>query len=170
MISLSKPAVFGAGFVVGVLVVLVGVALVFPAEINESPTYTVTTATGCSPTNDSVTQGWIAQIPAGDSVGIAVNYTFIHSSAEVDVEAELTERSNRQYVLELESTPAEGEGERGGEKPAPPQDCQPRTTVEVTTTLSRDYNSFSVFHNGTEITSVENNGETQLRNFDSSNV
>lgn len=140
--------VFVLGAVLGLLVGgAVGYALV-PTERVSSPSYGMSTATGCA--TDPETGGWIGRVPASETETIVLNLTFTHDVADVDVRGNLSESAPGRYRFAVLVTP--GEGGKG----EPPEDCTPRTTLDASVSLPNDYRSLAVLFDGTVVTEVGN--------------
>lgn len=139
--------VFALGAVLGLLVgAAVGFALV-PTERVASPSSATSAGTGCVP--DPATGGWVGQVPAGETWTVALNLTFTHDVADVDVRGNLTQSAPGAYRFAVLVTA--GTGPKG----EPPADCRPRTVLDATISLPGDYRTLAILLGDTVVARVE---------------
>ena len=135
------------GLLVGAAVVAVAAGWFIPAERTQSPTGSMTTATGCRP--NPTAGGWVGYVPVGDRAVVVFNYTLVHDVPEIEVRADLANPAGGRHVYAIETTPV-----TDGRKGPPPEDCQPRTTLEAAVTLPRAFGTLEVTLDGRTVATV----------------
>jgi hypothetical protein len=143
----SLLAGFAVGLVAGLLVGALAVGtLATPVTGTATPSHSLTTATGCASPDEP--RPWIGSVPDPDhrSVYLA-NYSYAHAAADVDVRANLSERAPGAWVLAVTTSP-------GDAAKTPPDDCQPRTTVDAAVALPTDAESLAITVDGERIAAV----------------
>jgi len=157
---------FLLGVVVGVLLgaVLAGAAGAWflPADRSVDASSSMQTATGCSASPRA--GGWVGVVPATDEAIVVFNYTVVHDAPAIDVHSELSEPVDGEYVFAISTTPAPDSG-----KGEPPEDCQPRTTLDAGVTLPRGFDALEVVLDGRSVTTVES-GDASFRAVNGSAV
>lgn len=136
------------GVLVGGLVVAAAAGWLLPAERTTSPTASMTTATGCH--EDPTEGGWIGNVPVEDRAVVVFNYTLLHDVVDLDVRGDLRNPADGEYVYAISTAPATDS--RKGE---PSSDCQPRTRIEASVGLPREFDAFSVTIDGRTVATVE---------------
>lgn len=139
------------GLLVGGLAVGAVAGWVRPPASADSPSYSMTTATGCA--EAPTAGGWIGRVETADRAVVVLNYTIVHDAAEVEVSADLDTPAPGEYVLAIESTPVTDSA-----KGAPPAGCEPRTKVEASLGLPRGFDRLRVILDGRPIATLD--GET----------
>ncbi|WP_231184458.1 hypothetical protein [Haladaptatus sp. DYF46] len=116
------------------------------------------TGTGCSAAVD--TGGWVGQQPVHDVMAVSFNDTFAHETTAINVNASLEPSANGDYFLRIETSPDRAASAKKG--PAP-EDCLPRTTIDASMTVPRDYDTITVVADGERVTTIENTDSSFAR-------
>jgi len=136
------------GVLVGGLVVAGAGAWLVPTERTASPAASMTTATGCA--SDPATGGWVGQVTTAEDAVVVFNYTLVHDAAEIDVRGDLQNPAEGRHVFAITTAPV-----TDGEKGSPPDDCQPRTTIQAGVTLPRESGTLAIAIDGDVVATVE---------------
>lgn len=136
------------GVLVGGLVVAVAAGWLVPADRTTSPTASMTTATGCH--EDPSEDGWVGHVPVEDRAIVVFNYTLLHDAADVEVQGDLQNPAEGEYVYAITTAPA-----TDSPKGSPPEECQPRTLIEVGVSLPREFGTLSITVDGRTLATVE---------------
>lgn len=137
------PSVF-AGVLIGAVLMQ---ALAPPVSGTSVPSHSFSTATGCADADDP--HGWVGQVPEGDHRSVyLMNYTFTHDAPDIELQSELAEDAPGAWTLALTTTA----GDSGKEVP---DDCQPRTVLDVAVALPTAAESLTVTLDGDHVTVVD---------------
>lgn len=152
-----------AGVVIGLVVGSAGSSLFgTPADASDAsiPSESLVTATGtnCSATVDA--GGWVGQQPIHDVMAVSFNYTIVHDATAIDVNASLEPSANGDYFLRIETSP---DRDASAKKGSAPEGCQPRTTIDASVTVPRDYDTITVVIDGEQVTTIENTDSSFAR-------
>lgn len=149
------------GVVIGLVIGSAGPSLFGLAGAGAStPTESLSfsSGTGCGPAPQST--GWVGQQPIHDVMAVSFNYTVAHETTAVDVNASLDPSANGDYFLRIETSPDRAASAKKG--PAP-EGCQPRTTIDASMTVPRDYDTITVVVDGERVTTIENTDSSFAR-------
>ena len=135
------------GLVVGGAAVAGAGAWFLPADRGVSPTASMTTATGC--VADATEGGWVGRVTVDERVVVVFNYTLVHDAAELEVRGDLQNPTDRRHEFVITTAPV-----TDGEKGTPPSDCRPRTEVEASVTLPREFGTLTVTIDGRPVARV----------------
>ena len=147
--TLLVGALVGAvvGLVVGGAVVAGAGAWLLPGDRSVSPTASMTTATGC--VADPTEGGWVGRVTVEERVVVVFNYTLVHDAAELDVRGDLESPTDRRHEFAITTAPV-----TDGGKGTPPSDCRPRTEIEASVSLPREFGTLTVTVDGRPIARV----------------
>ena len=129
------------GLVIGGAAVAGAGAWLLPADRTASPAASMTTATGC--VADPTEGGWVGRVTVDERVVVVFNYTLAHDATELEVRGDLQSSTDRRHEFALSTAPV-----TDGEKGTPPSDCRPRTEVEASVTLPREFGTLTVTVDG----------------------